>query len=145
MLELQWNGMMLILLHVSTSYQKLRREFGVFRTLSHHWVRTIIPDIGFRYYHIYRTVPFLQHSPTSCPAAHHRRWTLSSIRLMRSSNRFRCNASVNTSAMLSSVATYSTTTFRAATASRMKWYLMSMCLVRPWNLSSFDNAIDPWL
>ena len=52
---------------------------------------------------------------------------------------------VKISDVLSSVGMYMTSIFLSSTASRMKWYRMSICLVRAWNLLSLDNAIAPWL
>ena len=51
---------------------------------------------------------------------------------------------VNISAMFSSVGTYLMEIFLFSTASWMKWYWISICLVQAWNLF-FDNAITPWL
>ena len=52
---------------------------------------------------------------------------------------------VNISARFSSVGTYSTEILLFLTASWMKWYWMSICLVWVCNLLSLDNAITPWL
>ena len=52
---------------------------------------------------------------------------------------------VNISAGFSSIGTYLTTIFLFLTASWMKWYCISMCLVWVWSLLSFNNVIGPWL
>ena len=52
---------------------------------------------------------------------------------------------VNISAIFSSVGTYLMEIFSFSTASQMKWYWISICLVWAWNLLSFDNTIAPWL
>ena len=52
---------------------------------------------------------------------------------------------VKMSAGFSSVGMYWTNNFSSSTASRMKWYQTSICLVHEWYLLSLDNAIAPWL
>ena len=52
---------------------------------------------------------------------------------------------VNISTGFLSVGIYLSVIFQSSTASWMKWYQMSICLVHVWNLLSFDNTIAPWL
>ena len=94
------------------------------------------------------SLKYLQHSPLShtSPFTYQLASTsLSPNNSVKWQNLVFVSSLVNISTGLLSVGIYLSVIFLPSTASQIKWYWMSMCLVHAWNLLSFDNAIAPWL